>query len=141
MSVEDDLLVLDSWPVLEWLRQREPSVSRFDFLPDSARRGDVLLIMSSVNLGEILYNAWSLWGELRAEEVIADFDALPIHVFHPKQEDAMAAACIKGRYKCSYADGFAVILAAEFRATVVTGDPDFLKMRDGGAEKVDWWGA
>ena len=57
MSVEDDLLVIDSWPVLEWLRQREPSVSRFDLLLDSARSGDVLLIMSSVNLGQILYNA------------------------------------------------------------------------------------
>jgi predicted nucleic acid-binding protein len=138
--VAERLLVLDSWPVMEWLKQREPAATKFDLLIDRARAGDVKLLISSLNLGEVYYNFWSVWGESRAEEIISDLDALPVHVFHPRQEDVLAAARLKARYQCSYADAFAVVLASEFQGLVVTGDPDFLKMRDRGTVRVEWWG-
>ena len=37
----------------------------------------------------------------------------------------LAAAQIKTQYPISYADAFAVALAQELNATIVTGDPEF----------------
>ncbi len=136
-----EILVLDSWPIMEWLKAREPSATRFDVLIERAKTGDIRLLMSSMNLGEVYYNSWGVWGESRAEAILADLDQLPIHIFHPKQEDAIAAARIKAVYQCSYADAFAVVLAKEFGSSVASGDRDFLKMSVGGAVKLEWWGA
>jgi predicted nucleic acid-binding protein len=138
--VASEVLVLDSWPVLEWMKAREPSAARFDALLAWARTHEIRLLMSSINLGEVYYNSWGVWGEVKAELVLSDLDQLPIHVFHPKQEDVIAAARIKATYHCSYADAFAVVLAQEFESHVASGDRDFRRMSDGGAVKLDWWG-
>jgi len=41
------------------------------------------------------------------------------------EQRVLAAAHIKAHYPLSYADAFAVALAQELDATVVTGDPEF----------------
>jgi len=41
------------------------------------------------------------------------------------RQRVLAAAHIKARYPVSYADAFAIALANELGATVVTGDPEF----------------
>lgn len=47
------------------------------------------------------------------------------------EKTVLAAAHIKANYAVSYADAFAIALAQELKATVVTGDPEF-----GGVEKM-----
>jgi predicted nucleic acid-binding protein len=133
--------VVDSWPVLEWLKGREPSRTRFRGILSDAERSQTTLLMSSINLGEVYYSSLIEWGELRAEAVLAGLRTLPLLVIHPTEEDAIAAARIKGRQRCSYADAFACVLALEFSCSVITGDKDFLKMEQSGTISVEWWGA
>jgi hypothetical protein len=102
------ILVVDSWPAMEWFKKRRPIADRFRLLIEEARVGGPILLMSSINLGEIYYNCWNAWDEARADEALA------------------------------YADAFAAVLAMEFGATVLTGDPDFLKLRDAGLIAVEW---
>jgi len=135
------ILVVDSWPVLEWLKRREPSTNRFRQLLSRAQDAETTLLMSSINLGEVYYNCWIEWGEERAEALRAEFKKLPLLIIHPTEADVLVAARIKGRHRCSYADAFACVLALEFSCPVITGDSDFLKMQMGGAVAVEWWGA
>ncbi len=138
---DSGFLVLDSWPIMEWLKAREPAATLFDETIERAKAGHVILLLSTINLGEVLYNCWNVWGEDRAEEIQASFRALPIMIVHPTEEDVRSAARIKGRYKISYADSFTAILAVDCAAPVLTGDPDFLKLLQNGVLAVDWIGA
>src|SRR5580693_8738490 len=96
------VLVLDSWPVMEWLKRREPATTRFDGLLDDAKAGKVRLVMSTINLGEVYYNCIDVWQQPRADVILTDFRELPIEIFHPSQEDALRAARIKGLYRGAY---------------------------------------
>ena len=58
------LLVIDSWPVMEWLKRRQPVSLLFRSLIETAQAGRRILLMSTINLGEIYYNCWNEWDEL-----------------------------------------------------------------------------
>lgn len=134
------LLVLDSWPVMEWLKGREPVMTRFDELIHLAMMGEVQLLISNINFGEIYYNSCKEWGENRADEICEEFDGLPIRIVHPSAGGVLAAARVKARYNFPYADSFAVVLALDYGASIVTGDPDFLRFARDGLVRVEWWG-
>jgi predicted nucleic acid-binding protein len=134
------LLVLDSWPIMECLKAREPVATNFDELIDAARTGKVQLLLSNINFGEIYYNCWKEWGQVRADEIRVSFDELPVRIVHPAPEDVLATASIKARYGFPYADSFAVVLALEYSGSVLTGDPDFLTFSQNGLVTVEWWG-
>jgi predicted nucleic acid-binding protein len=138
---ESPKLILDSWPVMEWLKGRKPVTDAFRLLLERARSGRVTLILSDINLGEIYYNSWKEWGEARAEAVLDLLRAHPIQVVHPTEAPVLAAARVKARYAISYADAFAVVLAVEFGGAVLTGDRDFLPLATDGVLNVDWIGA
>jgi predicted nucleic acid-binding protein len=135
-----DIVILDSWPVMEWLKDRDPAATVFEALIDRARTRRTSLYLSTINLGEIYYNSWIEWNEARAERTLERLRQLPIFVVHPTAEDAIAAARLKGRYNISYADCFTAVLALELRAPVLTGDIDFLKLAKGGLLEVEWLG-
>jgi predicted nucleic acid-binding protein len=126
---------------LEWLKRRELGTTRFRQLLSRAQGSEATLLMSSINLGEIYYNCLIEWGEERADALLAEFRKLPLLIIHPREDDALAAARMKGRYRCSYADAFACILALEFSCPVIMGDRDFLKIDQDGTVNVEWWGA
>jgi predicted nucleic acid-binding protein len=44
------------------------------------------------------------------------------------QEFALAASTIKFQYRLGYADSIAALLAMRLRATLVTADPEFVKL-------------
>jgi len=125
---------------MEWLKNREPAVSTFEALLANAEDSGLRLMMSNINLGEIYYNCWNQWGELRADAVLAMLQRHPIQVIHPSAKDVLAAARIKAIYHCAYADAFAVVPALDYGGSVLTGDPDFLILRQKGVVRVDWIG-
>jgi ribonuclease VapC len=57
--------------------------------------------------------------------MLKDLRALPITLDLVSEERILGAARIKAEHALSYADAFAVALAQELGATVVTGDPEF----------------
>ena len=49
---------------------------------------------------------------------------------------AYEAAKLKGKYRIAYADCFAVALSVKLNATLVTGDPEFKKLK--GRISIQW---
>jgi predicted nucleic acid-binding protein len=82
-------------------------------------------IVSTINVGEMFYIVFRRRGQRRAEEMLTDVRALPITLCAATEERILAAAHVKAQYTLSYADAFAVALAQELEATLVTGDPEF----------------
>lgn len=135
------IFVLDSWPLMEWLRHREPIASQMNEWMEAALEGRLGLILSTINLGEVYYNCWHLWGEQEAERIHSLLVLLPIQIRHPSEKDVVAAARLKARFKISYADAFTAVLAQEIGAAVLSGDPDFLKLLQADICAVEWLGA
>jgi predicted nucleic acid-binding protein len=51
--------------------------------------------------------------------------AWPVRLSEPSAKQVLAAGDIKAKYPISYADAFAVSLAGELNAYLVSGDPEF----------------
>jgi ribonuclease VapC len=133
--------VLDSWPVMEWLQGREPATAYFDALTERVLRGQVRIVMSRINLGEVLYSCWKLKTGDPAM-LFADVEALPIEMISVDDELVIEAAHIKSKCDASYADCFAAALALRFDAPVITGDHDFRELLMTQPKlQVEWAGA
>jgi predicted nucleic acid-binding protein len=78
-----------------------------------------------MNLGEIFYRVCRVAGLKKAEEIIEKIRLLPIRIVSISDAVVMEAAKIKGKYPISYADAFAVAVALQTGATVVSGDPEY----------------
>ncbi len=84
--------------------------------------------LSMINLGEVLYITERERGLHGAQKVVALVDQLPLRIVDADRAHTFAAAHIKAHHALSYADAFAVALARDMAATVVTGDPEFRKV-------------
>lgn len=113
--------VLDSFAVLAYL-QDEPGAQIVEAL--FADKKNVLL-MCTINLGEVYYITHRERGESEAERVLLVIEQLPVREIVPDRALVLRAARIKAHYTVSYADAFVAALAEQWKATVVTGDPEF----------------
>ncbi len=136
-----EIYVLDTWPIMQWLQQREPGTSQFDALMERTLRGEIRLVMSRINFGEVLYSCWKLRrGD--STQLLADAEALPIDLFSVDDALVSEAAELKSRTTASYADCFACALALRFQAPVVTGDTEFQDLAAANpALRLHWVGA
>ena len=124
MTTDTPLFVLDSFALLAFF-QAEPGGLRVRELLDQAARGEVSLVITTVNLGEVAYRTERRYGLKRAQGVLAKIEEYAPAVIDVNRELALAAAHLKAQYRMSYADCFAAVLAQRLDAAVVTGDPDF----------------
>ena len=89
-------------------------------------QGDKAIIyLSLINLGEMAYIIERRYGSERLQEVLARLAQLPITIVEAPHERVLATAHAKAHHAVSYADAFAIALAQEKDAPVVTGDPEF----------------
>ena len=116
--------IMDSYAILAYL-QAEPGGLKVKNLLKQAKTEDVSALMSLINLGEVVYFAGRRLGEDKAKELLHDIMLLPIQIAEVTKARVLSAARIKTRYPISYADAFAVSLAQEMNAAIVTGDPEF----------------
>lgn len=84
---------------------------------------DVVLYLSLINFGEIAYITEREEGVEKSAEILADIRRLPLVLCEVTEPRVLAAARIKAGHAVSYADAFAIALAQELKATLVTGDP------------------
>jgi predicted nucleic acid-binding protein len=94
-------------------------------------RQDSRLLMSAVNWGEVFYMEWRYHGEAKAREAEARLQELPIAVIAVDRERASRAGALKQKHGLGYADAFAAELAIESGASLVTADPEFVKVGKG----------
>lgn len=127
--------VLDTFAVMAYLRGETGGEAVRDLLR-RAHNKEVALSLCLVNYGEVLYMTERKGGLEAAQEAIRIVEQLPLEVAPVGRALTFAAAHIKAHHPISYADVFAVALAQELEATVVTGDPEFRSVE--GLVPVQW---
>lgn len=113
-------VVLDSWAVLRYLENDEPTASLVADLLDRERP-----LMSWINLGEVHYVIRRAHGEDDAIETVRDLRDL-IDVRLPDERLVLDAARLKADHPMAFADAFGAALAVAQEATLWTGDPELL---------------
>jgi predicted nucleic acid-binding protein len=120
--------VLDARALVGLFEDRAGTAGKVEHLLEQALEKDVPLLMSAVNWGEVFYVTWRRHGEASAREAEAKLREMPIAIIGVDQERASRAAGLKQKHGLGYADAFAVELAIESGAWLVTADPDFTKV-------------
>jgi ribonuclease VapC len=108
----------------------EPGADRVAKVLKQLVQGKAKGFMSVVNWGEVYYNTMREQGVAEAEKVILQLDKFPIEMVEVNKNLAYEAAKLKGKYRIAYADCFAVALSVKLNASLVTGDPEFKKLRE-----------
>lgn len=116
--------VLDANAILAFFLD-EPGKDMVRRLLIEADTAKSILSFSLINYGECVYTIERRYGWKAAIELKMFLDSLPLNFYEVDRRRMLAAAHIKARYPLSYADAFAVALAQELDATVVTSDPEF----------------
>ncbi len=121
--------VLDSYALIAYFED-EAGADRVARLLRQLIQGKAKGYMSVVNLGEVYYNTMREEGVAEAEKVILQLDKYRIQMVEVNKGLAYEAAKLKGKYRIAYADCFAVALSRKLNATLVTGDPEFKKLKE-----------
>ncbi len=121
--------VLDSFAVLALL-QGEPAGKAVQEILEEAASGRVDVSMSVINLGEVMYLTERRRGAAVAGAALAYVEQLPVRIVDADRAGTLRAASVKANYRVAYADAFAVSLARELGAVLVTGDPEFREVED-----------
>lgn len=129
--------VLDSYALLAYF-EAEPGSEQVGTLLEVAKEGKHRLYMCVVNLGEVVYIVERERGLPKAQEVLARIDELPIEIVNADRTLTLAAAHLKMDCPIAYADCFAAALSQIKNATLVTGDPEFRKIKPDCDLQIEW---
>jgi ribonuclease VapC len=121
--------VLDSYAMIAYFED-EPGADRVAQVLRQLIQGRAKGYMSVVNWGEVYCNTMREEGIAEAEKVILQLDKFPIQIVEVNRNFAYEAAKLKGKYRIAYADCFAVALSVKLNASLVTGDPEFRKLKE-----------
>jgi ribonuclease VapC len=127
--------VLDSYALLAYL-QNETAAGQVDDLLVQAATGDMALYVSLINLGEIAYLVERRHGLVQCERALDMILRFPVTLEEVTLERVKAAAHVRASHPISYADAFAVALAQELDAAIVTGDPEFRQVES--VVRISW---
>jgi len=127
--------LLDSFALLAYLND-EPGGARVKEVLVLAKGQKCNLVMSLINLGEVLYITERVRGLTSAQAVLALVESLPLKLLEASRELVLDAAHIKASHALSYADAIAVASAIHENAVILTGDPEFQTVEY--LVKVEW---
>ncbi len=133
--------VLDASAILRFT-DKEAGFERVRGLLIEAATGNIELLLSAVNWGEIVGALYKRSGALQSSIVkvsalTASLAALPIKIVAADKERAEDAAAFKCDYKVPYADAYAGSLALGENAILMTADFDF-KNIPAGSLKIEF---
>ncbi len=124
---DNQAFVLDSYALLAHY-QNEPGGPRVKAVLAQAEKQRADVYLSIINYGEVLYILEREEGLMTAQDLIATVDQLPVMVVEADRKRTCAAAHLKAQHPISYADAFALTLAQQKQAILLTGDPEFRKV-------------
>ena len=119
--------IFDSHALLKFF-QREKGYEKVIHLLEEIKKTGAKKYLSAINLGEIIYSTKREFGDQKKIEVLANIERLSFTVLPVPDNLIFQAAEYKAQYGISYADCFVLASAVEYKATVVTGDPEFKKV-------------
>ena len=129
--------VLDSYAVLSYLKD-EPNSEQVDRLFEAARDGKCHLYMCVINLGEVMYITERERSASKAQDTLTLINELPIEIVNADRALTLAAAHLKADCPIAYADCFAAALSQLKNAILVTGDPEFSKLKLDSRVRIEW---
>lgn len=133
--MSNPVYVLDSFALLAFLNA-EPGKERVIEILSLAQKSNCDALLCAINFGEILYIIERRRGLVKAQQVQALIESLPIKSIEATRDLVLDAAHIKANHAISYADAFVVALAVRENAIVITGDPEFENVEQ--MVKVEW---
>lgn len=137
MSDSTTVYVLDSFALLAYLGG-EAGEGRVKEILHEASRGKNRSLMSLINLGEVIYITERERGLVKAQEVLAIIEQLPIEIQPVDRQTVLAAAHVKAHYPVAYADAFVITAARTHDGVLITGDPEFEAVKD--IVRIEWIG-
>ena len=122
--------VFDASALVAYLLDK-PGAFKVSELLKEAMRGRCEILMSAVNFGEVYGFLLRQHGADKTRAMLGAVHPLPIGFVDATVQRCCHAAEVKTRYKLYYADSFAVALAMEHKANLVTSDSDFRRLGHG----------
>jgi predicted nucleic acid-binding protein len=133
--VNKPIFLLDSYALLAYLNN-EPGGNRVQEVLELAKEHKCRLVMSLINLGEVLYITERSRGLPAAQSIQALLETLPLDLLDVSRDLILDAAHIKAHHALSLADAVAVASAKRENANILTGDPEFRTVED--LVNVEW---
>ncbi len=127
--------VLDSYALMAFFED-EPGADFVRGLIHKAVEGDINLLMTAVNLGEVWYAIARNNSPEVADQYIHEIKGMGIEIVDADWNLTRQAAAFKANGNISYADCFAAGLAKLKKAELVTGDKEFKPLE--GEIKISW---
>jgi predicted nucleic acid-binding protein len=127
--------VLDAYALMAFF-ENEPGADTVRGLILKAEEDGVKLAMSVVNLGEVWYSIARTNSSEIADQYIGEIHGMAIEIVDVDWQLTRQAAVFKANGNISYADCFAVALARNRKAELVTGDKEFKVVED--EIKIAW---
>jgi ribonuclease VapC len=119
--------IFDSHALLKFF-QKEKGYEKVVHLLEDIRKGGTTKYINTINLGEIIYSTKKEFGDQKKLEVLANIERLNFTILPIPNKLIFQATEYKAQYAISYADCFALASAVEYKAILVTGDPEFKKV-------------
>ena len=114
--------VLDAGVVLAWIRGGHRSARRVERLFKAGREGKIPLVISTVNLVEVLIHT-AQWSRSTGGDAVALLRASGV-AFHSPDESVTRRVA---KLRTSLTDGFAAATAQELRARLHTTDTELMR--------------
>lgn len=121
--------VLDAYALMAFFED-EPGAKEIEKLFKKAAAGEVTLLITTVNLGEVWYSIARAHSTQIADHYIEVVNSLPVEIVTADWELTRTAAQFKAEGRISYADCFAAALAKGRKAELVTGDTEFKSLEE-----------
>ena len=127
--------VLDSYALMAFFED-EPGADFVRGLILKAEESGTDLLMSVVNLGEVLYSIARSTSSEIADQYIREVQGMAIEIVDVDWQLTRQAAAFKVNGNISYGDCFAAALASNHKAELITGDKEFRALE--GEIKISW---
>ncbi len=122
-------IVLDSFALLAYFCQEKGKTQVEQVLKKASHTG-ILPKMTVINMGEVLYITERERGIRQSQLVLSRIRHLPIDIYDIDEELTLKAAHLKAGHPLAYSDCFAAALAEISGSALMTGDPEFNKLKD-----------
>ena len=117
-------VVLDSYALIGYL-ENEPFAGWIEGILKQARKGQKILYLHAIHLGEVYYITLREKGQKQASLAYSRIKAFPLTLVDTINEELLIeAASLKAFYPISYADSFAAAMAKIYNCSLLTGDPE-----------------
>ena len=121
-------ILFDAHAILKWT-QKERGYQKVKNLLVACREESALGYMNQINVGEVYYKIIRAVGIGEAKRFLDNFMRLPISFILPDSNLIWKASEIKAEHSISYVDCFAAATALRHDAVILTGDPEFRKLK------------